>query len=93
VWLRVTDDLVSVAPLPDRCAGRFADLIETEPSAEALSALRAAETIGRPLGSAAFLDRLAALMRPRSASETARPEAESRGIESIMPCPKPRAIP
>ena len=33
---------------------------ETEPSAEALSALGAAETIGRPLGSAAFLARLAA---------------------------------
>ena len=44
-----------------RCAGCFADLVETEPSAEALSALRAAETIGRPLGSAAFLNRLAAL--------------------------------
>ncbi len=36
-------DLVSVAPLLDRCAGRFADPISigTEPSAEALSALRA----------------------------------------------------
>jgi len=55
------DGLVSVAPLLDRCAGRFGDLIATEPSAEALSALRAAETIGRPLGSAAFLARLAAL--------------------------------
>ena len=42
---------------------------------------------GRPhtidtLGSAAFLDRLAALMRPRSASETARPEAESHGLSN-----------
>ena len=58
------DDLASVAPLLDRCAGRFADpdlSIETEQSAEAVSALRAAETIGRALGSAAFLDRLAAL--------------------------------
>jgi hypothetical protein len=33
------DDLVSVEPLLDRCARRFADLIETEPSAEALPAL------------------------------------------------------
>ncbi|HKN30302.1 MAG TPA: hypothetical protein VJY34_21460 [Roseiarcus sp.] len=32
------DGLVTVAPLLDRCAGRFADLVETEPSAEALSA-------------------------------------------------------
>jgi putative transposase len=53
------DELVTTTPLLDRCGGRFADLIETPPSAEALSALRAAETIGRPLGSAAFLDRLA----------------------------------
>src|SRR5271166_540303 len=42
---------------------------------ERATALRAAETIGRPLGSAAFLDRPAALRRPRSASETARAEA------------------
>ena len=48
-WLSVAahlagrdDELVSVALL-DRCAG----LIDTEPSAEPLSALRAAETIGR----------------------------------------------
>ena len=54
------DGLVSVAPLIERCGGRFADLIETAPSAEAVSALRAAETIGRPVGSSAFLDRLAA---------------------------------
>ena len=37
------DGLVSVAPLIERCGGRFADLIETAPSVEALSALRAAE--------------------------------------------------
>jgi len=55
------DALVSVAPLIERSGGRFADLIETAPSAEQVSALRAAETIGRPLGSAAFLDRLVAV--------------------------------
>jgi putative transposase len=54
------DGLVSVAPMIERCGGRFADLIETAPSAETVSALRAAETIGRPVGSSAFLDRLAA---------------------------------
>ena len=53
------DALVSVAPLIERAGGRFADLIETAPSDEAVSALRAAETIGRPVGSPAFLDRLA----------------------------------
>jgi putative transposase len=54
------DGLVRVAPLIERCGGRFADLIEAAPSAEAVSALRAAETIGRPVGSPGFLDRLAA---------------------------------
>jgi REP-associated tyrosine transposase len=72
------DGLVSVAPLIERCGGRFADLIETAPSVEALSALRAAETIGRPVGSSAFLDRLAAA--------TGRdPRPKRRG-------PKPKAI-
>jgi len=33
---RRDDGLVSVAPLLDRCAGRFADLIATEAPAEAL---------------------------------------------------------
>jgi putative transposase len=54
------DGLVRVGPLIERCGGRFADLIEAAPSAEAVSALRAAETIGRPIGSPSFLDRLAA---------------------------------
>ena len=54
------DGLVSVAPLMDRGAGRFAELLGQPVSVEAMSALRAAETIGRPLGSPTFLDRLAA---------------------------------
>jgi len=52
------DGLVTVAPLIERTAGRFADLIASAPSPEELAALRAAETIGRPLGSPRFLDRL-----------------------------------
>jgi REP-associated tyrosine transposase len=72
------DGLVSVAPLIERCGGRFADLIDTAPTAEAASALRAAETIGRPVGSPAFLDSLAA--------QTGRdPRPRRRG-------PKPKAI-
>ena len=71
------DDLVSVERLLERCAGRFADVVvETEPSAEALSAAH-----GPPRRSGAFLNRLAALIRSRAASQTARPEAESYGIE------------
>ena len=56
------DGLAVVGPLLDRCAGRFADLMETEPSADALSTLRAAETIGRPIGSAEFLEKVTVRM-------------------------------
>ena len=55
------DGLVEVAPLLLRCGGRFADRIAEEADAALVAALRAAETIGRPLGPPAFLDRLAAL--------------------------------
>jgi len=53
------DDLVAVRPLLDRI-GRFADLLDTQEAPEQLAAIRASETIGRPLGSPAFLDRLEA---------------------------------
>ena len=46
------DGLVEVAPLLERCGGRFADLIAEEPDPARIAALRAAETIGRPLGAA-----------------------------------------
>src|SRR5208337_4941616 len=55
------DGLVAVAPLLERCGGRFADLIAEEPDPAKIAALRAAETIGRPLGADAFLDRVAGL--------------------------------
>jgi putative transposase len=85
------DSLVRVAPLIERCGGRFADLIETEPSAEAVSVLRASETIGRPLGSAAFLDRLAAATgrdpRPKRRGRKARDEGAdgSLGLSKVSP--------
>ena len=47
---RVEFGLVRVAPLIDRSGGRFADLLDAPLPAEAISTLRAAETIGRPLG-------------------------------------------
>lgn len=77
------DSLVSVAPLIERCGGRFADLIETAPSAEAVSELRAAETIGRPLGSAAFLDRLVAATGrdPRPKQRGPKPKVKGLGVE------------
>ena len=63
------DGLATVAPLLERCDFRFGDRIDAPASDEAMTALRGAETIGRPLGSLAFLDRLAVLTgrdpRPR----------------------------
>ncbi len=53
--------VVMTTPLLERCAGRFADLIDAPPDAARIAALRAAETIGRPLGSASFLDRIVTL--------------------------------
>ena len=69
------DGLVAVVPLIERAAGRFADLLDTGPTPEDLAAIRAAETIGRPLGSPAFLDRLEAkLGRPLRPARRGRPK-------------------
>ena len=70
-----------VAPLLARCGGRFADLLAVEPSPGAVAALRAAETIGRPLGSPAFLDRVAALTGrdPRPAKRGPKPRGGTAG--------------
>ena len=77
------DGLVSVAPLIDRCGGRFVDLLDAPVRAEAISALRASETIGRPLGSASFLDRLAAATGrdPRPRRRGPKPKGDGLGVE------------
>ena len=54
------DELVSVAPLLERYGPRLGAILDAPAAPEAMAALRAAETIGRPLGSPAFLDKLAA---------------------------------
>ncbi|MFZ1962688.1 MAG: transposase [Roseiarcus sp.] len=75
------DGLVEVAPLLARCGGRFADLIATAPPSGAIAALRAAETLGRPLGGPAFLDRVATLTGrdPRPAKRGRKPRGEAPG--------------
>jgi len=56
--LRGRDDgLTALAPIKDRFP-RFADLLATEPEADLFDRLRAAESIGRPLGNERFLARL-----------------------------------
>jgi putative transposase len=55
--LRGTDDgLTALAPIGDRFP-RFADLLASEPEANLFARLRAAESIGRPLGNDRFLAR------------------------------------
>jgi putative transposase len=59
------DGLVTVRPLLDRIEP-FADILTTsrgEIAAAAFAALRAAETIGRPLGDASFVERLEATLK------------------------------
>jgi putative transposase len=68
------DGLATVQPLLDRRGGRFADLIDALPPLETTAALRAAETIGRPLGSDAFLAGLVVLEGARSTPTQARAE-------------------
>jgi putative transposase len=79
------DELVSVAPLIDRCGGRFADLLTAPVTPEAVLALQAAETIGRPIGSASFLDRLAATTGrdPRPKRRGPKPKSERLAGEAI----------
>jgi putative transposase len=61
-------------------AGRFADLLDEGPTQQERAALRAAETIGHPLGSPAFLDRLEArLGRAVRPAKRGRPKQEAFG--------------
>ena len=73
-----SDGYVDVGPLLERCTGRLADWIETDPDSRGIAALRAAETIGRPLGSAGFLDKIAALT-----GRDARPRKRGRKQKGI----------
>jgi putative transposase len=56
--LRGRDDgLTALAPIRDRFP-RFADLLDSEPEQDLFERLRAAESIGRPLGNERFLTRI-----------------------------------
>ena len=51
------DGVTALAPIRDRFPD-FADLLATEPEADLFASLRAAESIGRPLGNDRFLARI-----------------------------------
>ena len=86
-----SDGLVEVAPLLSRAAGRFADLLDDAPDADKLAALRAAEGIGRPLGSETFLDRMRVLTgrNPRPGRPGRKPKSVAQvkqsDIEASVP--------
>ena len=69
--------MTALTPIRERFP-RFADLLDDEPEANLFDRLRAAESIGRPLGDERFLARI-----ERLTARTQRPA--KRG-------PKPRAI-
>jgi putative transposase len=58
------DDVTTLAPIRDRFP-RFADVLDRELEAELVAALRAAETIGRPLGDPRFVRALETITRRR----------------------------
>lgn len=78
--------------LPFICsAPRFADLLEEEGREELYPALRQAETIGRPLGDAAFLAGLELTLRrtlrpkPRGPKPKTKEPAESKKLSGLSP--------
>jgi hypothetical protein len=75
-----TTELVGVAQLIDRSGGRFADLLDAPVAAEAISALRAAETINRPAGLSRPPRRRD---RPRSPLQAPRVKAERGAIIGV----------
>ena len=56
------DGITALAPIRERFA-RFADLLETAPDAEQVARLRAAESVGRPIGNERFMARIERLTR------------------------------
>ena len=63
----------------------FAEFIATEPDADLLERLRRAESIGRPLGSEAFIEKLESetkrVLKPRRRGPKPEAEPDERQIE------------
>ena len=68
-----TDDgITALSPILERFP-RFAEFIETEPDPAVLARLRCAESIGRPLGDKAFINRLEAERRRAGGQAVLKP--------------------
>ncbi len=75
------DGLTALAPIKDRFP-RFADLLATGPDAEAFARLRAAESVGRPLGSDAFLARIERATKRMLKPRKRGPKSKARADET-----------
>jgi putative transposase len=73
------DRLTTLRPVRERYPN-FANFLDEEPDAILFERLRQAEGIGRPLGSASFLDRIERMTRRslRPAKRGPKPRAENR---------------
>jgi putative transposase len=75
-----SDGLTALAPIRERFP-RFADLIDDAPEADLFARLRAAESIGRPLGDERFLARIERLTRRRLRAGKRGPKAKAAADE------------
>ena len=74
------DGITARAPIRARFP-RFADLLAAEPDAETFARLRAAESVGRPLGDDRFLARVERLTRRRLRPRKRGPKPRDEGID------------
>jgi len=76
-----TDGITALAQIRERFP-RFADLLDDEPEADLFDRLRAAESIGRPLGDERFLARVERLTRRRLRPGKRGPKAKTPAQEA-----------
>jgi len=78
-----SDGITALAPIRERFP-RFADLLDDEPEADLFGRLRAAESIGRPLGDDRFLARI-----EHFAARTLRPGKRGPKPKGTRSAPRP----
>ncbi len=80
-----SDGVTALAPIRGRFP-RFADLLDDEPAAEMFDRLRAAESIGRPLGDDRFLATIERLTkrRLRAGKRGPKPKAATDGAQGDL---------
>jgi putative transposase len=80
------DGITARAPIRDRFP-RFAELLAAEPDADAFARLRAAESIGRPLGDDRFLARIERAtkrrLKPRKRGPKPRVQADANDHKQL----------